>query len=196
MQFDFRLTSNETSSTTALYTYLRKALPPLLKEKFNAFRPALIAAYGGPSADTPSGSSTPNPAGGQSQSYAPAPPGKDAGAATKKTEEKASGSKVNNVATVEVKATLQASADDIWGLLTDENRIPMWSRSPAKVIHDNRLITCRISSKLTLAQLSLTPGSPFELFGGNVVGKVQSAEAPTKLVQSWQSRSPSWPSGQ
>ena len=44
--------------------------------------------------------------------------------------------------------------------------------------------------------MNLTPGSAFELFGGNVVGKVESAEAPKKLVQSWQARSPSWPSGE
>ena len=44
--------------------------------------------------------------------------------------------------------------------------------------------------------MNLAPGSPFELFGGNVVGKVESAEAPKKLVQSWQARSPSWPSGE
>lgn len=59
-------------------------------------------------------------------------------------------------ATVEVKADLQASADDLWGLLTDENKIPMWSRSAAK--------------------LSLKAGSPYELFGGNVRGKVISAD--------------------
>lgn len=40
---------------------------------------------------------------------------------------------MGSTATVEVKATLHASAEDIWGLLTDEKRIPMWSRAPAKV---------------------------------------------------------------
>lgn len=78
--------------------------------------------------------------------------------------------------TVEVKADLQASADDLWGLLTDENKIPMWSRSAAK--------------------LSLKAGSPYELFGGNVRGKVITADPPKKLVQTWQVKSPSWPSGE
>lgn len=35
--------------------------------------------------------------------------------------------------TVEVEAELQASADDVWGLLTEEGKIPMWSRSAAQV---------------------------------------------------------------
>jgi activator of HSP90 ATPase len=43
--------------------------------------------------------------------------------------------------------------------------------------------------------MSLNSGSPFELFGGNVRGKVESVVVPQKLVQSWQTRSPAWPSG-
>jgi len=113
-----------------LLQYIKKAYPDSLKEKFNAFRPALIAAHGQPTSDSPSGTSTPNPA--ASSSYAPAPPAKSETKADKPVAS-GSGSKVGNTATVEVKATLQASADDIWGLLTDEKRIPMWSRSAAKV---------------------------------------------------------------
>jgi activator of HSP90 ATPase len=77
---------------------------------------------------------------------------------------------------VEVNAQLQASAEDIWGLLTDEKRIPMWSRSNAKMI--------------------LKPEGEYELFGGNVRGKVQVVEQPTKLVQSWQTKNGQWPSGE
>jgi activator of HSP90 ATPase len=131
-QFEFRLTSTENAEAKALLQYIKQAYSPLLKEKFNAFRPALIAAHGQPTSEAPSGASTPNPA--SSSSYAPAPPAKSESAA-KEDKPVASGSKVNNTATVEVKATLQASADDIWGLLTDEKRIPMWSRSAAKVSH-------------------------------------------------------------
>jgi activator of HSP90 ATPase len=122
------LTSTESPEAKALLQYLRQAYTTPLKEKFNEFRPALIAAHGQPTSEAPSGTSTPNPSG----SYAPAPPTKSE---TKEDKPVASGSgsKVNNTATVEVKATLQASADDIWGLLTDEKRIPMWSRSAAKV---------------------------------------------------------------
>lgn len=38
-----------------------------------------------------------------------------------------------NTSTIEVEATFHASADDLFSLLTDEKRIPMWSRAPAKV---------------------------------------------------------------
>jgi activator of HSP90 ATPase len=34
------------------------------------------------------------------------------------------------------------------------------------------------------------------MFGGNIRGKIISAEPGQKLVQSWQLRSPDWPSGQ
>lgn len=42
--------------------------------------------------------------------------------------------------------------------------------------------------------MTAVPDSPFELFGGNIHGKVTSAEKPTKIVQSWQPRNPGWPS--
>jgi activator of HSP90 ATPase len=143
-QFEFRLTSTESPEAKALLQFLRSSFPALLKEKFNAFRPALIAAHGQPTSEGPSGASTPNPT--QSSSYAPAPPAKTA-SETKPEKPSASasasgsGSKVNNVATVEVKATLQASADDIWNLLTDEQMIPMWSRSAAKVCDPGTIYT-------------------------------------------------------
>ena len=43
--------------------------------------------------------------------------------------------------------------------------------------------------------MSLKAGGSFELFGGNVRGKVEEVDAPTRLVQSWQTRSPGWPEG-
>ncbi|KAK8864309.1 hypothetical protein IAR55_001556 [Kwoniella newhampshirensis] len=169
--FEFKVTGASSGPSSDLLSYLRSSIPPVLKEKFNSFRPALIEAHGRPSDASPSasGASTPTPA-ASSSSHTPAPPAK-APEADKKKEE--STTKVGKTVTVEVKADLQASADDLWGLLTDEKKIPMWSRSAAK--------------------LSLTPDAPFELFNGNVRGKVISAEAPKKLVQSWQPRSPGWP---
>ncbi|WWD17392.1 hypothetical protein CI109_101833 [Kwoniella shandongensis] len=176
--FEFRVTSTANGPSSELLTYLRSTFPALLTEKFNAFRPALIEAHGQPSESSPSasGASTPLPAtttaASSSSSYAPAPPAKAPEPEKKKEEEKTN--KVGKTVTVEVKAELQASADDVWGLLTDEKKIPMWSRSAAKI--------------------SLTPDAPFELFNGNVRGKVISFEPPKKLVQSWQPRSPGWPS--
>jgi activator of HSP90 ATPase len=45
----------------------------------------------------------------------------------------AASSRKINTSVVEVEATFHASADDLFGLLTDEKRIPMWSRAQAKV---------------------------------------------------------------
>ena len=38
-----------------------------------------------------------------------------------------------NTSTVVVEATFQAAADDLYSLLTDEKRIPMWTRNAAVV---------------------------------------------------------------
>ncbi|WVQ80637.1 hypothetical protein IAT38_002742 [Cryptococcus sp. DSM 104549] len=171
--YEFSSTTS-TPASAELVSYLRKSFPPILSAVFNDFRPALLAAHGGPSAgtDSPSasGASSPAPA-AAGAAYVPAPPAKDEIPA-KKPEEKAEKG-VEKTVTVEVKADLQASADDLWGLLTDAGKIPMWSRSAAK--------------------MSLTPGDDFEIFGGNVRGKIVSAEPPKKLVQTWQARSPNWP---
>lgn len=105
----------------------------MISEKLNGFRPALLAAHGNnsPTADgaSPSASGASTPA-----AYAPAPPAKEAAEKPKTaavSEKK--GGYAGSTSKVEVTAQLQASAEDIWGLLTDEKRIPMWSRSDAKV---------------------------------------------------------------
>jgi len=43
---------------------------------------------------------------------------------------------------VEVEATFHASADDLFSLLTDEKRIPTWSRAQAKVTLKGGDMTC------------------------------------------------------
>ena len=41
--------------------------------------------------------------------------------------------KAVNATTVSVEAAFMASADDLFSILTDEKRIPAWTRAPAKV---------------------------------------------------------------
>ncbi|WVW83787.1 hypothetical protein I302_105808 [Kwoniella bestiolae CBS 10118] len=169
--FEWRITSSSSGPSSELLSQIKSSFPPILAAKLNTFRAELLAAYGNPSAEdspAPSGTSTPQPG---SSSYSPAPPAKQVEVEKKVEEPKKD---VGKTVTVEQKADLQASADDLWGLLTDENKVPMWSRSAAKI--------------------NLTPDAPYELFGGNVRGKIISVEAPKKLVQTWQVRSPSWPS--
>ncbi|WVR07138.1 hypothetical protein IAU60_004179 [Kwoniella sp. DSM 27419] len=171
--FDWSVSSSSSGPSSELLSFIRSAFPSILKEKLNSFRADLLAAHGNPTSGdaspSASGAATPVPS---SSGYAPAPPAK--APETEKKPEKKEEAKVGKTTTVEVKADLQASADDLWSLLTDENKIPMWSRSAAKV--------------------KLTPDAPFELFGGNVRGKIVSVDAPKKLVQTWQARSPGWPS--
>jgi activator of HSP90 ATPase len=38
-----------------------------------------------------------------------------------------------NTASVKVTGTFQVTAEDLWGFLTDDQKVPMWSRNSAKV---------------------------------------------------------------
>jgi activator of HSP90 ATPase len=105
----------------AYRTFLRSAFPPLLAEKFNAFPKILIDTHGGPAAN--SGSATPDTTEAPSSTSTAVP--------EKKVEEKKS--LVGGTSSVEVESRLAASADDMWAFLTDEKRVPAWTRAPAKV---------------------------------------------------------------
>jgi len=82
--------------------------------------------------------------------------------------------KVNST-TVVVDAEFHASADDLFGLLTDEKRIPAWTRAPA--------------------QSNPQPGCDYSLFGGGVKGKYVSLTPSKEIVQTWALQNPTWPSG-
>jgi len=85
-----------------------------------------------------------------------------------------SGASTNmNTTTVTVSANLQASAEDLFSLLTDQTRIPSWTRTPA----------------VSIAQ----PNSEYSFFGGGVQGKYTSLEPAKKIVQTWTLKSPTWP---
>lgn len=111
----------------------RARIPKALEEKLATFPSAIIDTHGKDltvSAD-PSRSGTPAPA------ATPAVPSaqpisvasSSSSTAKPKVQEKA---KVN-VTSVVVEADFRASADDIFSLLTDEKRIPAWTRASAKV---------------------------------------------------------------
>lgn len=158
----------------AFRSWLKAALPKVLEPKLNGFRDELLKAHG--ILETPAGSGASTPAAFK-QGYSPAPPGEQhvqALAAQKKKEE-AGEKKGLRTVTVEVSAQLHASAADMWSLLTDAQRVPMWSRAAADIAPE--------------------VGKKFTLFNGNVSGAIISVDAPKKLVQSWQTKSPGWPSG-
>ena len=128
-QYTFALTSDASDAATAVLAIVKKSFPDVLSAKFNELRPALLEVHGAPDGTTPGGSGASTPA-----SYTPAPPASTAKVEPKKQEgkEEKKGPIVTGKA-VEVSAELQASAEDLWGLLTEESKIPMWSRSAAQV---------------------------------------------------------------
>ena len=110
--------------------------PPVLEAVFDRFPVALIETHGKDltvSAD-PSRSGTPAPPANANAASTTSPVAsgstQSASASVKKDESKA---KAGNTTKVTVEASFMAAADDLFGLLTDEKRIPMWTRANAKV---------------------------------------------------------------
>lgn len=155
-----------------LYAQVKKQLPAHLTKLFQTFPKAIVDTHGKDLVATPtaSGAATPsNESSGSGSTVTPAA----VAAATATPAPVKPGKKVSNSSTVRAEAQFMISAADLFSLLTDESRIPQWTRAPA--------------------QSSPTPGGTFSLFGGGVVGKFVSIDQPTSFVQSWRLRSPQWP---
>lgn len=168
--YDWTLSTKSSKPVDSLYQLARQRLPIALEAKFAEFPAAIIETHGKDltvSAE-PSRTGTPvqatNVTSATSTTTAPAPKAKN-------VPKKAT----VNTSRVEVEATFQASADDLFSIFTDEKRIPAWTRAPA--------------------QSNPIPGSDYSLFGGGVRGKYVSLDAPKQIVQTWSLQSPDWPSG-
>ncbi|KAL0569391.1 Co-chaperone [Marasmius crinis-equi] len=164
------------AASEALITQMRKLVPPILEEIFARFPVAMIDTHGRDltvSAD-PSRAGTPTPGAPAAAASASASTGAAANSAAAKPAVKKA-EKALNTSTVEAEATLVAAADDLFSLLTDEKRIPMWTRAPA--------------------QSAAKPDTEYTLFGGGVKGKYISLEPSKKIVQTWALSSPTWPEG-
>jgi activator of HSP90 ATPase len=114
-----------------LFTVAKLRLPKVLETKLSSFPGVIIDVHGKDltvSAD-PSRSGTPAP--GTSTS-APIAAVASSSSSTPVEKPKARVKNVNS-ATVVVEADFQASAEDLFGLLTDAKRIPAWTRAPAEV---------------------------------------------------------------
>ncbi|PVF92673.1 hypothetical protein CPB86DRAFT_819435 [Serendipita vermifera] len=168
--YEWKITtsSGDSSVINNLMAQVKKILPALLEAKFKEFPKALLDTHGKDLVvvtedNTPSGSGTVTPSTGGAQPIA--------GSKTTASKGLPGVSKggqaavILNTSTVKVESRFMASAEDLFGLLTDESRIPMWSRAPA--------------------QSKPVPGSPFSLFSGGVVGEYVEVESPKKVVQKW-----------
>jgi activator of HSP90 ATPase len=123
-----------------VYKLARSRLPAALEAKLATFPSTIVEVHGKDVyiGGTASGTSTPPvvsaPSTSGSASTASAAPAKAAPAPVKKT------SKAGNTSTITVEASFQASADDLFSLLTDEKRIPAWTRNSAVVCHQRFFI--------------------------------------------------------
>jgi len=170
--YEWSLTTDPSPEVNALFALARSRLPKAIEIKFSSLPGSIIDAHGKDltvSAD-PSRSGTPAPGISTSAPVATVASSSSTPAVRSKADEK----NVNST-TVVVEADFQASAEDLFGLLTDAKRIPMWTRAPAE----------------SLAQ----PGTEYSLFGGGVKGKYISLKPQKEIVQTWALQSPTWPSG-
>ncbi|CAE6391815.1 unnamed protein product [Rhizoctonia solani] len=167
--YNWSLKTSSTPEVDALYALAKSKLPSLLAERFTAFRAAMLDTHGKDLQVT----GTPGASGAATPSI-PAPTNL-ANSLSKPVPAKEVSKGITNSAVVTVDAQLMASADELFGLLTDEKRIPAWTRNQA--------------------QSDATVGGSYSLFGGGVTGKYIALEKPTKIVSTWKLNSPSWPSG-
>jgi len=170
--YNWTLSTAASPEVNAVFALAQSRLPVAIETKLATFPSAIIDIHGKDltiSGD-PSRTGTPIPTNmppsglGASTSQLLAPPVKPKPKAAKL-----------NATTVVVEADFQASADDLFRLLTDEKRIPAWTRAPA--------------------QSNAQPGSDYSLFGGGVKGRYVSLTPNKEIVQTWALQSPTWPSG-
>ncbi|KAH9832879.1 activator of Hsp90 ATPase [Rhodofomes roseus] len=170
--YHWSLTSPSSPQADALLALAKKSLPAALEKKFAEFAAAIIDTHG---KDLQVSSSSAEP----SRQGTPAPPATSApassGSAKPSTSAPAKAAPKVNSTSVSAEANFMAAAADLFDLLTNEKRIPMWTRAPA----------------VSAAQ----PGAEYSLFGGGVKGKYVSLTPPKEIVQSWALSSPTWPDG-
>jgi len=171
---------NSNAEAQSLREDAHKNLANGLRSRFQQFPKAMLAAHGkdlladaddAPSSNAGSGASTPavaqttsNAASSSTSSQAPSQPVQ----ATPKAPAKGV-----RTAKVRTEGEFMISAADLWDLLTNEQKVPTWSRNKAIIKPE--------------------AGAEVSLFGGNITGKMVSVSAPSQFVQTW--RAPSWPEG-
>ncbi|KAK0556621.1 Co-chaperone [Tilletia horrida] len=171
---DYEFNVTQSGGPSAVKELVKTELVPQLIAQLAGFRNALIEKHAkdlGHDDATASGAATPTST--SSSAPAAAPPSSGATKSASTTASATTSTTKASASDVRVSLDLPMAQDDLWDLLTNPARIPMWTRSRA--------------------EFSTEPGSSFSLFNGNVTGTVVSAEAPKSLVQKW--RVQQWPSG-
>jgi len=174
-EYQWTLSTASSAAVDTLFTLAKSRLPVALETKFAEFANAIIEVHGKDLtvSTEPSRSATPVTSITASTSAASSSTQKVSTVTkpVKMVDEK----KSLNTTRVSVEATFMAAADDLFSILTDEKRIPSWTRAPA--------------------QSTAQPGSGFSLFGGGVKGTYVSLTPAKEIVQTWALQSPTWPDG-
>ncbi|KAG6896816.1 hypothetical protein C0992_005857 [Termitomyces sp. T32_za158] len=126
--YTWSLSTAASPAVEALFKLAKSRLPVALEAKFAEFPVAIIDTHGKDLTVSGEPSRVGTPASGTVGAPAPASSSSPAPVQPKKVDAKKINTKV-----VTVEATFQAPADDLFTLLTDEKRIPLWTRAPAQV---------------------------------------------------------------
>lgn len=135
---------------------------------------AMISAHGNTLLkDSSGGSGTSTPTVPASSTSAAATASTSSASAASAAATKSDTGKVTNTTTVKTSSPFKIAASDLFELLTDPSKVPMWTRNPA--------------------QIKPEAGAEVSLFGGNVLGKIISVNKPSQIVMTW--RPPQWEAG-
>ncbi|KAF8630434.1 hypothetical protein AX17_005411 [Amanita inopinata Kibby_2008] len=173
--YKWTLSTASSPAVDTLFEIAKSSLPAALETKFAEFPKAIIDTHGKDLTVSAEPSRSATPASGNNGNSNTSSTFK---ASTAAMSQSRPGQKVaGNISTqtVNVHATFQASAGDLYSLLTDEKKIPSWSRAPAQSVPE--------------------PGAEYSLFGGGVKGKYVSLTPSKEIVQTWALQSPTWPAG-
>lgn len=129
-QYHWTLSTSSSPSVDALFAFVKTRLPPALEAKFSEFPAAIINTHGKDLTVNGEQSRTGTPASAVSE------PATNASASTTVPKPAPVKKSQFNTSTVVKEASFMAAADDLFGLFTDEKRIPLWTRAPAQVIWD------------------------------------------------------------
>jgi len=158
-----------------LFSIVKQQLPPQLTRKLEEFPKAIVDTHGKDILITPtaSGSATPSAVAPSGPAVTPAAVVAATSATNASPAPGSKPTKVLNSSVVCVEAQFMVSAEDLFSFLTDESKIPQWSRSSA----------------VSKAK----EGTNYSLFGGGVIGKYLTVDRPQNFTQSWKLKNPTWP---
>lgn len=174
-EFQSSLESPSSKEADAFHKTAKKGLADKLRPIFSRFPKALVDTHGKDlladaeaGSEATSGGSTPAQSANKSTPTVPSATTVASGSAS---SSKASDSAPFNTSVVRTSGEFASDAEGLFDVLTNEAKIPMWSRN--------------------LAHFKAEVGAEVDLFSGNIKGKVTKVERPNLFAMSW--RAPTWP---